>query len=267
MERVTDEQLRAYAADGAVLLPGLFTDWVEPLRAGIEKNLAAPGPDVRQYVGAGGTGLFFGDYCNWARIPEYRAFMFDSPAAAVAARLMGSESVRLFHEHVLIKESDAMQPTPWHQDQPYYCVDGNQVCSLWLALDEVSRDTSVEYLAGSHKWGRWFRPERFNGEALNDGRGWEQTPDVESRRDEFTILGWDLAPGDAIAFHFMTLHGAPPNRHARRRRAFTSRWMGDDARFADRAGTTSPPFPGLSLRHGDPMDAPEFPLILPRHTA
>ena len=37
---------------------------------------------------------------------------------------MGSETARLFHDHLLVKEPRTAQPTPWHQDQPYYNVSG-----------------------------------------------------------------------------------------------------------------------------------------------
>ena len=33
--------------------------------------------------------------------------------------------VRLFHDHLLVKEAGSAEPSPWHQDQPYYCVDGS----------------------------------------------------------------------------------------------------------------------------------------------
>ena len=52
----------------------------------------------------------------------------------------GSKTVRLFHEHVLVKEPGADVPTPWHHDQPYYCVDGRQNVSLWAPLDPVGRE-------------------------------------------------------------------------------------------------------------------------------
>ena len=121
-----------------------------------------PDPTARIYKGEKGAGRFFVDYCNWARIPEYRDFIFNSPAAAIGAELMQSEAVQLFHEHVLVKEAGADVATPWHHDQPYYPVDGRQNCSVWVPLDPVARDTSVEFVAGSHRWGRFFTPERFN---------------------------------------------------------------------------------------------------------
>src|SRR5579872_662840 len=120
------ETIENFRLDGAVLLKGYFRDWVETLRAGMDRNLAEPGPYQRVYTPKGGSGRFVGDYCNWARIPEYRRFVFESPAARIAQQLMGSRTVRIFHEHVLIKEPGTREPTPWHHDQPYYCVDGEQ---------------------------------------------------------------------------------------------------------------------------------------------
>lgn len=259
---LNESDIRAFQDDGAAVLRGPFRNWVEVLAAGVGRNMAAPSADVRIYTGDEGTGRFFGDYCNWDRIPEYRRFIFDSPAAEIAARLMGSSTVRLFHEHVLVKEPKADVATPWHQDQPYYPVDGSQTCSLWIPLDKVPRDTSPEFVAGSHRWGRWFRPERFNKTPLNEDDDLEPVPDIDGARSQYRILGWALKPGDAIAFSYGTIHGAPANRQpTNARRAFSLRLVGDDARWAKRKGVTSPPFRRVTLAHGAVMDAPEFPLL------
>jgi ectoine hydroxylase-related dioxygenase (phytanoyl-CoA dioxygenase family) len=260
---VADSDVAAFHADGVVLLRGCFADWVETLRAGVARNIAAPSPDARVYDGSPGKGRHFGDYCNWDRIPEFRRFIFESPAARIAARLMGSRSVRLFHEHVLVKEPDSDVPTPWHHDQPYYGVDGMQTCSLWIPLDSVPRETVPEFVAGSHRWGKWFRPDRFNRTPLNADDGLEPVPDIEANRDRYRILGWAMEPGDAVAFNYLTLHGVPANRQAdKRRRAFSLRLVGDDARWAVRKGVTSPPFRGVKLAHGAMLDGPEFPVLL-----
>jgi len=258
---VDETTIASFERDGAVLVRGCLRDWVDTLRCGIEYNIAHPGPDVRDYRDEGG-GRFFGDYCNWHRIPEYREFLFESPAADIARALMRSRTARLFHEHVLVKEASTEIPTPWHQDLPYYCVDSETSCSLWLALDPVPAETCAEFVAGSHRWGTLFRPERFNRTPLNEDDPLESPPDIDSRREDYDILRWELEPGDAIAFTFRTLHGAPPNRsQAVRRRAFSSRWVGDGATYADRGGVTSPPFRDVRLAHGAPLEGPEFPLI------
>jgi len=133
MSRLLDQdRIDEFREKGVTVLRGVFADWVETLRAGIDANMRDPDPNARIYRGENGGGRFFVDYCNWARIPEYKDFIFNSNAAEIAAELMTSQSVQLFHEHVLVKEAEAGVPTPWHQDAPYYCVDGPKTLSLWI---------------------------------------------------------------------------------------------------------------------------------------
>jgi ectoine hydroxylase-related dioxygenase (phytanoyl-CoA dioxygenase family) len=259
---ISPESLTAFRDDGVVVLRGLFADWVAPLREGTRHNLEHPSPLHRNYTNGGAR--FFGDYCNWAEIPEFRAFVTGSPAGEVARQLMGSRVARIFHEHLLVKEAGADIPTPWHHDSPYYCVDGQQTCSLWLPLDPVPRAICLESVAGSHAWGKLFRPRRFDGTAYDHTcDDLVEMPDISANRDAYRILSWDLAPGDCIAFNFMTVHGAPGNLTAGSRRAFSTRWFGEDAVFADRGGATSPPFPHLAarLKAGDPLPEDDFPVI------
>lgn len=263
---ITEEDAEAFARDGAVVLRQVFDkDWIALLTEGVARNMAAPGRFAHHYTGEGKPGCFFGDYCNWDRIDQYRRFAFDSPAPHVAARLMGSDKVNLFHEHVLVKEAQTSEPTPWHHDQPYWTVDGNQVCSTWIPLDTVARETCVEFVAGSHRWGKWFTPKRFVDLENHDTNEGEPVPDIDATRDEYDILGWDVAPGDCIVFHALTLHGAPGNRStSSRRRAIAFRWTGDDARFTRRDGYNSPPFEEVTLAPGAPMDCATFPRVWPR---
>jgi ectoine hydroxylase-related dioxygenase (phytanoyl-CoA dioxygenase family) len=90
----------------------------------------------------------------------------------------------------------------------------------------------------------------------------EPVPDIDAQRSDCEILSWDLAPGDCIVFHMKTLHGAPGTaEHPFRRRAFSTRWLGDDAVFATRPFPTSPPFPDLTLKRGEPMEHELFPVV------
>lgn len=252
---------------GVAVLRGLFSDWVEVLRAGVAANMAEPNPDVRIYRGGDGGGRFFVDYCSWQRISQYRDFIFNSPVAEIAAELMDSEKVQLFHEHVLVKEAQAGVATPWHQDMPYYCVEGPKTISIWLPLDDVPRERAPEFVAGSHLWGKHYRPQRFNGQPLNENDDLEEIPRIDANRDGYDIVGWQLTPGDAVAFDFRTIHGAPANHStSSARRAFSLRLVGDGVRFVRRRGiVTSPPFDQVTLRHGDPLTADEFPLVYRRN--
>ncbi len=260
-----DAEIEAYRRDGAVALRGVFAPhWIAALARGLDRNMAEPGPYAKRYTPEGKPGLFFGDYCNWPRIAEYRDFLANSPAAGLAARLMGAAKVNLFHEHVLVKEPGTEERTPWHHDQPYYFVDGDQICSLWIPLDPVPIATCVRYVAGSHRWGKWYAPARFadgKDHPDKDAR-FEAVPDIDAEPEKYRLLAWDLAPGDCIAFHGLTLHGAPGNRTAGRRRAFAARYTGDDAVFAPRQGFMSPPPPATGgPRPGAPMDSEAFPVV------
>jgi len=62
---VTDGEVGAYWRDGAFCLKGIFADWVEPLHAGVERNIAEPGPVATEHKLDDGRGRFFEDYCNW----------------------------------------------------------------------------------------------------------------------------------------------------------------------------------------------------------
>ncbi|MEM7269622.1 MAG: phytanoyl-CoA dioxygenase family protein [Pseudomonadota bacterium] len=260
---VDESTISAFRENGAAPLYGVFSDWVETLRAGIDFNFENPSKFGKLYQGEDGGGWFLSDYCNWNAIAEYRDFVLNSDAAAIGGALMGAETVQLFHEHVLVKQPKAGVPTPWHQDAPYYSVAAPKTVSLWIPLDEVPRERTLEFVAGSHLWGKHYRPERFNGQALNEGDGLEAMPDISGNRGDFDIVGWALKPGDAVAFDYRTVHGAPANNSATAmRRAFSLRLVGEGATWARREGVvTSPPFDNITLADGDPLSGEDFPIL------
>ncbi|GAB3629694.1 phytanoyl-CoA dioxygenase [Pandoraea terrae] len=254
--------------EGVVVLRGVFADWIEPLREGVAALMADPSPLERTYHPADGSAPFFQDLCNWQRIPAFREFVFGSPAAALAAQLMRSRVARFFHDHVLVKEPGTSVVTPWHHDKPYYCVGGEQSVSLWIPLDPVAQEISLECVAGSHRWNVLHRPKRFDGTDLYQNDDATEMPDIEGQRDQYTIRRWAMAPGDAVAFDFRTVHGAAANlAGGHRRRVFSARWVGDDAVFIDRHGKGSPPLSHLTLKDGEPLDGPDFPVVLDRARA
>lgn len=259
---ITPEMIDRYQRDGVVLVPGLLADWVEPLRAGIAANLAAPGPYASENEKAGETGRFFDDYCNWERIPEFVDVVRKSSAAEAAADLMQSKSVQVFHDHVLVKEPGTSMATPWHQDGPYYFVDGKQTVSFWVPLDPVDEAT-LRCVAGSHLWEKEVLPTRWVSEEgfFPDEGQYMPIPDPEA--EDMPIVEHAMQPGDALAFNFKVLHGARGNRSDIQRRAFSLRLVGDDARYVERPGRTSPPYPGHDMQPGQRLREDWFPVIWP----
>jgi ectoine hydroxylase-related dioxygenase (phytanoyl-CoA dioxygenase family) len=254
----------SYRRDGAVCVRGAFSpQLVDLAREAIDANLAALSPYAKRASDAR-DGAFVEDFCNWQRIAPMRQFIFQSPAAEIAAELMGAATVRLYHDHVLVKEPGTAQRTPWHQDLPYYNVDGRLNASMWFPVDPVARASTLEFVAGSHR-GPWYLPRTFlDGEAkwFPDGTLTELPP-IEERPDDFPVIGWELEPGDAVFFHMLTLHAAGGVGPGSRRRVLSVRFLGDDMVHAPRPWDTSPPFPGLAeeLPAGAPLDHPLFPVL------
>ena len=189
-----DSLIETFQREGAVVLRGLFSEWVEPLREGVDTLIEAPSPLERSY-------------------------------------------------------------------QPYYCVESTQCISFWIPLDAVACETSLKCIAGSHRWNKLHRPKRFDGSDLYQGDTREELPDIDANHSQYRIRQWALSPGDAVAFDFRTVHGASANTSLQRRRVFSARWLGDNARFVDRGGKGSPPFAHLTLQNGDALTGSEFPIV------
>lgn len=218
-----------------------------------------PGPYAAENLHDGESGRFFDDYCNWTRIEEFAEVIADPEILAAAAALMGSKTVQVFHDHVLVKEPGTSKATPWHQDGPYYFVSGRQTVSFWVPLDPVNEAT-LRVVAGSHLWPKPVLPTRWLNEDAFYPNEKDYIPVPNPDAEGMTVLEWPMQPGDAVAFHFDSLHGARANTSDRRRRAFSLRLLGDDARYVTRPGRTSPPFPGHDMVEGQRLREDWFPV-------
>ncbi|MDF1727535.1 MAG: phytanoyl-CoA dioxygenase family protein [Sulfitobacter sp.] len=257
--QITPDQIDTYQREGVVLIKGLFADHVETLRAGVARNMDQPGPYASNNDKPGEAGRFFDDYCNWQRIPEFQTVLRDPALAEVAGQLMQSTRVQLFHDHVLVKEPGTTMATPWHQDAPYYFVEGQQTISFWSPLDPV-KDATLRCVAGSHLWDKPVLPTRWaKNEPFFDPAPYRPVPDPDAEGME--VREWEMEPGDAVAFNFGVLHGARGNMAPSRRRAFSARLVGDDARYVERPGPTSPPFPGHGMVPGQMLREDWFPVL------
>jgi ectoine hydroxylase-related dioxygenase (phytanoyl-CoA dioxygenase family) len=153
---------------------------------------------------------------------------------------MRADEVRLFYDQVFVKEPQTAEMTDWHQDLPFWPMRGNDIASVWVALTAVNQDNSaVEYLAGSHQWGKFYaaaipdKDPRFKSDL-------EPCPNFskEKGNPQYRFLSWDMAPGDCLVHHPLTVHGAEGNFSPTRRRVgISTRYFGRDARWDPRPAT------------------------------
>jgi len=127
-----DEMVAAFARDGVACLSQVLDPGeVAAAAAAIDAVLARPGPLAQVASATDDPGAFTEDFCRWREIPQIEQLARYSRVPALAAALMATPQVRFYHDHVLVKEGRTRQRTPWHQDQPYYNVDGQGV-SAWI---------------------------------------------------------------------------------------------------------------------------------------
>ena len=255
-----NEEIDSYRNHGAILIKNVFNPWIDLLRTGFEKVLKEPGPHARENV-KNEEGRFFEDYCNWQRIIEFKKFAEESPAAQIVAEATESSSVQLFHEHIFVKDPGTSKETPWHQDMPYYCLEGNDTGSFWIPLDTITKDNTLQIVLGSHNFPKLIRPTKWSNNQpwYKDEENFMNMPDIKSMEKD--IFKPEMNLGDAILFNFKVLHSSPGNSENIPRRAFSMRFIGDDVKYIDRDGETSPPFKDINLKTGDKMRKDWFPVV------
>jgi ectoine hydroxylase-related dioxygenase (phytanoyl-CoA dioxygenase family) len=262
---VTEEVIATFERDGAVWIPGLLSpSWMELAAFGVQRNLNTPGPHLIKHF-AGEPGEYHDDYGNYPVIPEYQRLVEDSPIVDVMAKVLRTKKLWLFLDQIFVKEGGYSERTPWHQDIPWLMADGTQFATMWIALQPLSEEETLEFVAGSHR-----------GPVYNHAVDWTpdnvraisapKIPDIERERDKWPIVSHASQPGDVLIFHPQSLHGGGAMREGGQRRSLNLRFFGDGARYVDREAGHSPEFPGVSevLEHGDLLRHPWFPQVYPR---
>jgi ectoine hydroxylase-related dioxygenase (phytanoyl-CoA dioxygenase family) len=266
---VTQEHIDDFRENGVVVVKNaLSSEWVETLRGALDDLMENPTKMGLEYAHKEDSTRFFGDQYMWLTKPDFRRIAFESPIGEIAGQVMGSESVTLFFDQVLVKEPGAVEPTPWHHDLPYWMVRGEQICTVWIALDPIGLENGgMKYVKGSHKSEKLYSPTFF-GDTSNDSTfdetRYEPLPDVDATYSDDDFITFQLKPGDAAIHHARTFHGAPGNKSAEtRRRGYMLRVLGDNVVYA--------PAPGQAkvavrpdLPDGAPMGGEYFPEIWQR---
>ena len=259
---LSDQDVEAFWRDGVVCLRGAVpAEWLRRIEGPVEATLTSGESadlGVLAGPGAGGTGRFVAGTDHWRTSEDLRAFAARSPLPAIAADLLRSEHVWLYEDSVLVKEPGSALRTEFHTDAAYFHAAGDAMCTFWVPLDPTDQaNGTLTFVAGSHRWERDFRPNLFVTTDPIPGTEGEIVPDVladPALADQ--LLSFDLQPGDLTVHHARTLHGAPANGSAdRRRRALSVRYCGD--------GVTWAPRPGVPLNVHHAALAPGAPLGMP----
>ena len=242
--KLSEEEVVSFRTNGVVKVSeAVDPSWIPELLAVADGQLTKPSKWVNDVNPAASENRLFTDRYLWRHNDVIHRFVHDSGCARLAAQAMGSNSARFYFDHLLIKKVNTPTITPWHQDAPYWPFRGKQIASIWLALTPVTVEGSgMEFIRGSHFDDVYYLPEVFGG-ADNKSGQWanEQqgvaVPDIDANREEYDIVSFDMAPGDALIFSAWILHGARGNSSSTQDRvALSTRWLGDDVLWDPREG-------------------------------
>lgn len=216
------------------------------------------------------------DYRDNMNLSERLVSYWDcvQPLAETAARLLQSREIRLYNDHLFVKEAGKSVATDWHQDLPFWPFAGQQITAAWIALTPVRRaESAVHYVRGSHRSGRFYQP---NALAMSDTQhpdflAMEPCPNYfeAGRCADEDMLSWDMEPGDVLWHNGLTFHGAEANTspNGATRAGLTVRFLGDDVTWSPRPFFRAPAkmprvMPGERISGDD-----TFPLLWPRRAS
>lgn len=269
---VTEAEVDTFDLDGVVFVQGAFNDWIPSLLDGVTYNIEHRSERSRIWDEDADGNVCFYDSQVWQQIPQYQDFAMHSQCGEIAGKLMGSSVSNFFFDAIFVRTPGAQFRTPFHQDEPYWSVEGVQTCSVWMPLVEVEKKSALEFVRGSHKWPQKFRQENFGaltGDDRDQVKFGEDTvpfPDIEGNRDAYEILSWDMQPGDAVFFNARMVHGGSGNlSKGRELKVFNTQWLGDDVRVNFRPEGMDPDHSGVMSEHGmapgDRVRAPLYPEV------
>lgn len=265
LRRLSPEEIRVYERDGVVAARGLFPDhWLARMAAAVDRITENPTPfgGVVSVPEAG----FSGDLFIWKLDDDFRDWVYESPAAHIASQVLRGSRIRHFYDQLFIKPPGCHLATPWHHDITFWPVevDCRNLCSIWITLDRVTRETSgLEFVRGSHRWPRRFKAVTPHYEPYLLESDFEDPPDIDAERGKHDLFCPDLEPGDCLIFNSHVLHGSSGNTSTDQpRRAFSTRWAGEGVRYEARHATM-PLVWDHGLESGEEIGGSLFPQVLP----
>lgn len=224
---LSDDKVVSFQHDGHVLLRGVCSAEeiaaFQPVIADATMRLNTQHLTLEQRTTYGKAFLQVTNI--WEQDEAVKRFVFARRFAQIAARLMGIDGARLYHDQALFKEGSGGF-TPWHQDQHYWPLETDQTVTMWMPLIDVTPDMGpMTFVSESYRQG-YIAPMDISDESehyfdqLARERGWHTSEPLF------------MAAGDATFHYGWTLHRAAPNTTGKVREVMTIIYFPDGTRVS-----------------------------------
>lgn len=166
----------------------------------------------------------------WQGSADFAALLRHPRILALAGRLSGARSLRIWHDQIQYKPAAVGGVNMWHQDAPYWGPLGpqDQQITAWIALDDADQDNGcMSMVPGSHLWGNAI-------DFLHAIPSFAAMPTGYAGNDVRVDVRPVLA-GHVHFHHSLTWHGSCANSSGRPRRAIALHFMNEQTiRVSDR---------------------------------
>lgn len=219
MARLSSDEVRQYQSEGWVIphfrLPAARVD---SMRAALDE-LIARNPGVRpeklvsaHIEGDNGEGVKgSAQFLELARDPEI---------VELVSGVIGDDVI-LWGCHVFCKPASEGYETPWHQDGHYWPIRPLANCTVWVALEESTKQNGcLRVIPRSHE-GHVLHPHLHEDRSdltLNQRM-------ADGVFDEADAVDLELQPGQMSLHDVYMIHGAAANTSAKRRTGVALRYM------------------------------------------
>jgi ectoine hydroxylase-related dioxygenase (phytanoyl-CoA dioxygenase family) len=160
----------------------------------------------------------------WTKSEVVKEFVMSPRLGRIAAELMGTHGVRMYHDQALYKEASGGF-TPWHADQQYWPLTTPQTCTAWIPLQATPAEMGpLAFSMRSH--------------LVQMGRDLEISDESEKKISKLLLeekLPMDETPFELgeVSYHYgWTFHRAGPNTSGATRKVMTIIYMDQDMRLA-----------------------------------
>ena len=246
-ENLSDEVIASYRRQGFVHIPSIISQ-----AEAAEFRVAALElvPRIKSYA-QGAAKDVFTQLVNVWRIDERMRCLTLHPNVGAVAECLAGIPLRLWHDHILIKQPHNNAPTEFHQDQPYWPhANCRQALSAWIALCDVPVERGcMTFIPGS--------------QAETDLRAQDLT-DAQSLFRMRPELQWaprvtiPLRAGDCTFHHARCAHMATPNDTDDPRVAHIVIFIDAAATYVKRPHVVTDP---LDLQEGQVLEGELFPKV------
>jgi hypothetical protein len=164
----------------------------------------------------------------WEQNQIVREFVFSTRLARLAAELLGVAAVRLYHDNGLSKQPGCGR-TPWHYDGHHFPIATQNVCTVWIPLQEIPDAMGPLGFAKSMDVVELVKDIPFN----KFDTSYDRRIIARLRNQHIEV---DLSPfelGEVSFHHNLNFHTAGPNRTTTPRMVLATTYFEDGARVID----------------------------------